>query len=94
VPAFTAPRPEVTLVQVEVNPVTTGTARTSTYREAFSALVELTRTFAIGRVAAITGDELLLQTDSGYIQVVSDKVVGPAILILPFVGYLFPIISA
>jgi hypothetical protein len=33
-------------VQVEVNPVTTGTARTRTYREAFSALVELTRTLA------------------------------------------------
>ena len=49
---------------------------------------------AIGRVAAITGDELLLQTDSGYLQVISNKVLGPAILILPFVGYLFPIISA
>jgi hypothetical protein len=49
---------------------------------------------AIGRVAAITGDELLLQTDSGYLQVVSDKVTGPAILIRPFLGYLFPIISA
>ena len=49
---------------------------------------------AIGRVAAITGDELLLQTDSGYLQVISNKVLGPAILILPFAGYLFPIISA
>ena len=49
---------------------------------------------AIGRVAAITGDELLLQTDSGYLQVISNKVLGPAILILPFLGYLFPVISA
>ncbi len=48
---------------------------------------------AIGRVSAVTGDELLLQTDTGYIQVARDRVVGPSLLILPFVGYLFPIIS-
>jgi hypothetical protein len=49
---------------------------------------------AIGRVAAVTGDDLLLQTDTGYLQVVKSKVTGPAVLILPFLGYLFPIISA
>lgn len=48
---------------------------------------------AIGRVAAETGGELLLQGDSGYIQVAESSVVGPSLLIIPFVGYLFPIIS-
>ena len=48
---------------------------------------------AIGRAAAVTPDEILLQSDTGYIQVARDSVVGPSLLVIPFIGYLFPIIT-
>jgi hypothetical protein len=43
----------------------------------------------LGRVSAFGGKDVLLQTSTGYSQIVTSSVKGSVVLLVPFLGYLF-----
>ena len=43
----------------------------------------------LGRVAAVSSSEILLQTTTGYSQVAEKDISGSVILLIPFLGYAF-----
>jgi hypothetical protein len=43
----------------------------------------------LGRVSAVSPSEVLLQTATGYSQVPNNEVSGSAVLLVPFLGYIF-----
>jgi hypothetical protein len=42
-----------------------------------------------GRVAALSNNDLLLQTETGYTQVAKSNIIGTVVVIVPFIGQLF-----